>query len=127
MSALVFPVLPGWDVKKNADPSYATRVYTSVSGQEQRVSWYPAPRIKYTVMCNTLSTTRAAPAPFGTYSEIGVLRYFHDVHRGSWDSFVFVDPYDGVSRQVRFESDELKTVQVVPGIWSAQFGLISVV
>jgi len=127
MSGLVFPVLPGWDVKRTADPTYSTKVYTSVSGQEQRAKWWPAPRIRYTVTINAARTAAAAPAPWAAYSEIGVVRYFQDTHFGSWDSFLFNDPYDGTQRQVRFDRDEIKTEQVVPGVWQVSFDLITVV
>ncbi|MEY2668868.1 MAG: hypothetical protein RJA59_1506 [Pseudomonadota bacterium] len=120
MSSNLFPSLPGLDVKVSREPRYSTQVYESVSGREVRVSWRTQPRIRYTLRFNFARTYTQAPAPYTSYSEMGVLLSFLDTHLGSFDSFLYADPYTGSQVRVRLVEDSLKMTQVVSGIWAVE-------
>jgi Conserved hypothetical protein 2217 (DUF2460) len=133
MGAQVFPEhgsfntgsLPGLDVNIERESIYSSTIYTSASGKEQRTSWWASPRFRYNLTYNVLRTYVSAPAPWDSDSEIGVVLQFLDDHLGPYDSFLFQDPYDGIQRTVRFESDTLTIQQVVKGVWQVKFSLLS--
>jgi hypothetical protein len=126
MSALVYPALPGLTSDVVRTEEFATDVFETVSGKEQRTTWWTLPRFHYALKYEVTRTAVAAPAPFGAYSEIGVLLYFLDTHYGSFDSFLYDDPYDATQRRVRFKEDTMKITQIVPGHWEVAFELIQV-
>lgn len=117
MSNLLFPSLPGLAPNVSREPRYATQVYESVSGREVRVSWRTQPKIRYTLTFNFARTHTQAPAPYTSYSEMGVLLAFLDIHLGAFDSFLYADPYTGAQVRVRLVSDSLEMVQIVSGVW----------
>jgi hypothetical protein len=117
MSSEVFPTLPGLDVAVERSPSYATEVHESVSGKEVRVSWRTLPRISYKIRINGARTGTDAPSPYAAMDEMAVLIYFLDLHKGSFESFLYPDPYTGSNVRVRLVEDSLRMVQVVSGWW----------
>lgn len=125
MSNLVFPSLPGVDINVERETIYSTTTRTSVSGKEYRTSWQASPRYRYKLKFN-LRTAWSAPSPFGAYNEVSVVQAFLDTHLGSWDSFLYTDPYSGSQVRVRFERDNLNLKQELTGAWSCSFNLISV-
>jgi hypothetical protein len=118
MSSEVFPTLPCLNVAVQREPSYATEVHESVSGLETRVSWRTLPRIRYRLKINAARTGTAAPSPFAAMSEMAALLHFLDAHRGSFESFLYPDPYTAGNVRVRLVEDSLAMTQIVPGVWS---------
>ncbi len=91
MSDWVFPVLPGMMVT-DLEPLYKTLVFPSAGEVEQRVSLLSDARRRFRVRFPFLRDTVAAPAPWSPYSEIGIVQWFHDQHKGAFDSFLFDHP-----------------------------------
>jgi len=87
MGNAVFPALPGlaWGVRKA--PIWRTEVQESVSGQELRWSSMTYPRYRITLAYEFL---RAG----GGYAELQTLIGFFNARRGSWESFLWLDPDD---------------------------------
>lgn len=127
MSALVFPSLPGLHIEPVRGLKYPVSIKEAVSGREDRTVWASTPRRRWRLRLNFLRESVAAPAPFGAYTEVSVVDYFVETHFGTGDSFHIIDPKDRVTdRVVRFVVEpELK--QIVQGIWTADFELISVI
>jgi hypothetical protein len=117
MSSEVFPTLPGLDVAVERVPYYATETHESVSGKEVRVSWRTQPRIRYRLTINGARTGTNAPSPYAAYNEMSALLYFLDLHKGSFESFLYPDPYTAGNVRVRFVEDSLRMTQVVDGWW----------
>jgi len=120
MSSEVFPSLPGFDVAVDRVPYYATEIHESVSGKEIRVSWRTQPRIRYRITINGARTGTSAPSPYAAKNEMEALLYFLDLHKGSFESFLYPDPYTGSNVRVRLVEDSLRMTLVVPGWWSVQ-------
>jgi len=91
MSSLIFPNLAGLDISVKRAPVFATKIQTASSGKELRASFQAFPRYRYELRMNFLRQG-------GYYNtladEAGTLNAFFMKHRGSWDSFLFQDPYD---------------------------------
>lgn len=119
MSDSVFPALPGTAQDVTRETMFATTVLTTVAGNEQRVSWQTAPRYRYRVSITGRASANA-PSPWGAYTEIGVIHKFFEDHKGSWDSFLWTDPYSASQVRVRFEEDTLQTTRVVSGWWRVE-------
>lgn len=117
MSSEVFPTLPGLDVAVERVPYYATETHESVSGREIRVSWRTQPRIRYRLTINGARTGTMAPAPYAAMTEMEALLYFLDLHKGSFESFLYPDPYTAGNVRVRLVEDSLRMTQVVDGWW----------
>jgi len=126
MSSSVFPSLPGVAVEVERRPFYRTTTLETWSGKEVRLSRQSSSRTRIRLRVNFARDAVAAPSPWAAYSELGVIKYFHTSHKGSWDSFYIADPDGGASINVRFESDELALAQVVPGVWSGEIALVTV-
>jgi hypothetical protein len=120
MSSEVFPSLPCLNVAVEREPYYATETHESVSGKEVRVSWRTQPRIRYRLKINAARVGVQAPSPHTSYSEMGVLLAFLDMHRGSFESFLYPDPYTGSNVRVRLAEDSLAMTQIVPGVWAVE-------
>ena len=91
MSSLVFPSLPGLDIKVNRTPIFATEIQVAASGKEQRAAFQSFPRYKWAL---TLNFARNNGQYGATYDEPGTLLRFFFGLLGSWDSFLFADPYE---------------------------------
>jgi len=87
VSLLVFPTLPGLDIKVSRTPLYKTSIQEASSGAELRASRHTYPRYRYTLDLNFLRSTAA-------WTEFQTLFGFIGRHMGSFDSFLFTDPED---------------------------------
>ncbi len=125
MSNLVFPTLAGFDIKVTRKEIYSTLTQAAASGKELRASLWSTPRYRYSL---NLNFVRQGGYSVNTLSdEVVTLNAFFDTHLGTWDSFLFNDPVDGVQRRVRFASDELTLERIVNLAWSGgSIDLISV-
>ena len=87
MSSLVFPTLPGlaWSVLKT--PIWKTVVQESISGMELRVSLMSYPRYRIVLTYEVLRSTNG-------FTELQTLISFFNQVRGSWDTFLWLDPDD---------------------------------
>lgn len=127
MSSSQFPLnLPGMDISVKRTQVWKTAIQEAVSGAEQRATFWSAPRFKYQIKFNFLRQSKNG-------DETATLMQFFDTHRGRFESFLIVDPYDGVTRRVRFDMDEgeLEKLfdQTVSGggkTWTISVKLISV-
>ena len=86
MSNAVFPTLPGlkWPVVKS--PIFNTRVQSSVSGKEVRLSYDAYPVWQYTLSFDMLRA--------GATAELQTLMGFYLARSGSFDTFLFNDVTD---------------------------------
>jgi hypothetical protein len=127
MSSFVLPNLPGLSIELAKAPSYNTKILSSVSGKEIRVSWRSTATTRYLLKYNFLRTATAAPnetalSPAGNdwsaYNEASIIRYFHSYHKGSFEPFQIRDPEGGaLVTAVHFTSDVLSMTQIVTGLW----------
>ncbi|MBF0402300.1 MAG: DUF2460 domain-containing protein [Magnetococcales bacterium] len=95
MSLAIFPTLPGmtWEIKKT--PEFRTSVQKAVSGREQRGAFRAYPVWLFSLQFDYL---RAA----GSRNEYETLQGFILGRRGSFESFLFLDPTDSVCTDMPF-------------------------
>ena len=105
--------MAGVDVAIKRREVYATKVQTSASGKELRASFQSTPIYKWELKFNFLRQTGYNTA----VDEVAQLKTFFDTMLGSWDSFLFNCPVDGVQRRVRFEGDEMDLTQIASNVW----------
>jgi len=103
MSMELFPTFEGFAVAFSRTPTFATTILRTASGKEFRASWRPDPIYDYSATFNFLRQDLSDTAR----DEALRLVSFFERHRGSFDSFLFDDPYDGVRRRTRFVNDKL--------------------
>lgn len=108
MSDLLFPTLPACVTVSRA-PIFVTSVQQARSGKELRIRHLTGPRFRY-----TLNVTMRQ---FGSYVEIAALLGFIEAVAGRYDSFLLVDPYDGVTRRCRFDLDEFDFARLNGTVW----------
>lgn len=60
-------------------------------------------------------------------NERTTLEAFFDLHKGSYESFLFVDPVTNEQVRVHFEDDDLEYERVVQGVFRTDVALVSVV
>lgn len=94
MSTAVFPTLPGlaWGVRRT--PVWKTVSHESVSGMELRAALMTYPRWRIGLSYEFLRA--------GAYAELQTLAGFFNQRRGSWDSFLWLDPGDNVATGANF-------------------------
>ena len=87
MSNLVFPTLPGltWNIVRS--PQWATRIQKAVSGKEFRSAWMSSPLYNFRLSYEMLREA-------ASFQEIQQLVAFFNNVRGSFDSFLYLDPND---------------------------------
>lgn len=119
MSTSVYPALSGALIEVTRTPFYSTTVQTEASGRELRAAWMSAPRYRYQISYDFLRQDAAT-------DEAALLLAFFTAHKGSYESFLFTDPYDGASVRVRFASDELALQRRTGRVWKGQVELVSV-
>lgn len=112
-----FPTLEGLDVAVEREPEYATTIHESVSGREDRTSWWAAPKYRYNLKFNYLRQSA---------NEVSALLDLHAASSGSLKTFTYTDPYDGVTRDCRFSRDGLRIVRIVDGVWQCEVEIVSV-
>lgn len=119
MSSSTYPTLAGAQMEVERIPYYSTTVQTEASGRELRAAWMTTPRYRYRIEYDFLRQDAAG-------DEAATLINFFTTHKGSYESFLFTDPYDGATVRVRFASDELDVARRYTRIWKATVELISV-
>ena len=87
MGNAIFPTLPGQTIEIEKVPVFITHVQRSVSGRELRASFTSAPIWAITLSYEFLRTDPS-------YGELQALQGFFLARRGSWDSFLYLDPDD---------------------------------
>lgn len=116
MSNSVFPEFMGFDIKVSRKEIYSTLVQSPASGKELRAALWSTPRYRYSL---NLNFVRQSGFSVNTLvDEVAILNAFFEAHLGTWDSFLFNDPVDGVQRRVRFVSDELSLERIANLVWS---------
>ena len=100
MSNQIFPSLKGFDIKVSRKPVYSTLIQPAASGKELRGSFQSYPRYAYALQLNFVR--QAGFSAKTIYDEAGTLQRFFAAHLGSWDSFLFVDPYDNADTAMGF-------------------------
>lgn len=87
MGNLVFPALSGlkWDRKKT--PEWSTKVQRTASGKESRVSFFSSPLWNFSLTYEFLRTDH-------TFDELKSIVQLFNSCKGSFDTFLFSDPYD---------------------------------
>jgi hypothetical protein len=120
MSSSVFPTFAGLKINVKRTPVYATKVSTSSSGKETRLSFQSTPRFRYSLELEFLRTAVNG-------NEVATLLAFIDTMKGAWDDFLFNDPYSGSQVRVRFEEEAVQYEQFASGYWLVKsLSLISV-
>lgn len=87
MSSEFYPTLPGLGFSVKKTPKFQSRVQTAISGKESRISDWTTPRFTYELTYEILRE-------HGTFQELRQLAAFWLCRRGSYDTFLFVDPDD---------------------------------
>lgn len=135
MSSLVFPALPGVMVVRDVTraPYYRTTVLTMWSGKEVRLGRQMISRVNVRLRVAFARSTVNGPDESGsggqnwtTYTEIAVIKYFHDTHKGALDTFHLRDPDGGADLVVRFRDDALPLNEEVAGVWSGDLAVVTV-
>jgi hypothetical protein len=91
VSDLVFPALPLIRPPRRQLVT-STTVFTSPTSDEQRVARQLLTRYRFPLQYDLLREDVAAPAPYQSKSELDVVLWFFDQHRGALESFLFDDP-----------------------------------
>lgn len=135
MSSSVFPILPLIDREALRAPEYSTTVLRAWSGKEVRLGRQASPIVGIRVRL-TLRTWRQAPSPWAAYDELALVKLFHQTMRGSLDTFILDNttgaydpsgPLNATDLVVRFASDRLEFKRIVPGAWSLDLDLVTVI
>ncbi len=108
MSNLVFPTLPGADIAIKRTPVFSTLIQTSASGKELRASFQSTPRWRYEIPLNFLRIPGFS-VNTSTNEMAAILGLFNAV-RGSWDNFLFSDPYSKAASATPFGTGDGSTV-----------------
>ena len=101
MSALIFPSgLLGIGIGVKRTPFYETLIQTSPSRKDLRVQFDAFPRWRYDIPLNFARVAGFSAQTVSNEMAI-ILTLFHAV-RGSWDSFLFTDPYSNTATLTSF-------------------------
>lgn len=87
MSVNIFPTLAGSQMEVERTPYYGTVIQTEASGRELTLTQQVAPRYRYRISYDFLRQD-------GTTDEAATLLSFLAAMRGSYEPFLFLDPYD---------------------------------
>lgn len=90
MGNALFPALPGLSITVDKSPEFITKVQKSVNGRELRASFTASPIWTVTLSYEFLRSGQA-------FGELQSLQGFFLARRGSWDSFLFLDPNDNIA------------------------------
>jgi len=95
MSNAIFPSLPGRTFDSKKTPEWSTTVQKSVNGTESRAAWYANPIWNFEISYDILRDT-------SDYLELQNIQGFFNARQGSFDSFLYNDPYDNsvVNQQI---------------------------
>ena len=86
MTAAIFPAMPGlkWGTVKS--PMWATGIQKTASGRELRAAFYSFPRYKISLGYEVLRS--------GALAELQAMVGFFNARKGSFESFLYLDPED---------------------------------
>jgi uncharacterized protein (TIGR02217 family) len=86
MTAAIFPAMPGlkWGTVKT--PMWSTGIQKAASGRELRADFYSFPRYKISLGYEVLRS--------GALAELQTMVGFFNARRGSFESFLYLDPED---------------------------------
>lgn len=86
MTAAIFPSMPGlkWGTVKS--PMWATGIQKTASGRELRAAFYSFPRYKISLGYEVLRS--------GALAELQAMVGFFNARKGSFESFLYLDPED---------------------------------
>ena len=87
MSNAIFPELIGRQFDSTKTPTWSTTVQTAVNGTETRAAWYNNPIWKFEISYDILRDA-------SDYLELQNIMGFYNARQGSFDSFLYSDPYD---------------------------------
>ena len=116
MSNRFFPTLPA-AVHTSRASLFVTKTQKTDNGRRLSVKKRAAPGYRYTISVSLRSWL----------SEERDLFQFFESHSGSYESFLYIDPQDGVTRRVTFTDDELPLDYERGGVWTGSFDLETVV
>jgi uncharacterized protein (TIGR02217 family) len=94
VSTSLYPTLVGAQKEIDRVPFYSSIVQREAGGRELRVNTQTAARYRYRISYDFLRQD--------TGSEAQTLLAFFATHRGSWDSFLLVDPYNDTATTQSF-------------------------
>lgn len=91
MSSEIFPEPPGigWDVEKK--PEWKSKVFTSLSGKEVRISYWTTPTWHWVLRYEFLNQNLYSG---GVLDEMHDIAGFFHARQGAFDTFLYKDPYD---------------------------------
>lgn len=105
MTAAIFPSMPGLKWGSVKTPMWSTGIQKAASGRELRASFYSYPRYKLSLSYEVLRSNALA--------ELQNMVGFFNARRGSFESFLYLDPEDnavvnqgfgvGVAGQTQFQ------------------------
>lgn len=105
MSDAIFPAsLPGIKWDRTRATSFKTKVYEALSGAERRIRHRPAPKRRIELGYEVLREQTGL-------AELQALQGFFLARSGSFDSFLFHDPYDGQVTNLQFGTGDGVTTQ----------------
>lgn len=104
MGNAVFPTLAGVAWPKPKAPIWKTAVQQAVSGRELRAAFRQYPVYKFTLTHDFLRAD-------STNAELQTLLGFFNARKGSWDSFLYVDPLDNAVTAQGFGTGDGATTQ----------------
>lgn len=105
MSDAIFPSnLPGLKWGSPRAVSFKTSIYEALSGAERRIRHRPAPKHQIELSYEVLREQ-------GGMTDLQTLRGFFMSREGSFDSFLFHDPYDGQVTNLQFGTGDGVTTQ----------------
>ena len=116
-------------------PTYSTTVLKAWSGKEVRLIRQTSAIVGLRFRL-TLRTWKAAPSPWQASDELAFVKTWHDTMKGSGDVWRLDNttgaydpngPLNATDLWVRFAEDELEFRRMVPGAWSVDFDLITVI
>jgi uncharacterized protein (TIGR02217 family) len=94
MSNAIFPQFSGLKMERTKTPEWKTAIHQSVNGKESRAAFMSYPLWNFQLSYEVLRSDMA-------YNEINQLISFFNERQGSYDTFLYNDPYDNaVTNQV---------------------------
>lgn len=107
MTNLVYPSFPGLKPTVTRQPEWKTDVIEAWNGRETAIGRRPFPRWRYTLSYEVLRS-------YGAVQERAQLMGFFNIHRGQFDSFLYVDEEDNAVKDQPFGTTDgiAKTFQL---------------
>jgi uncharacterized protein (TIGR02217 family) len=87
MSNAIFPQFAGLKIDRTKTPEWKTIVHQAVSGKESRAAFMSFPIYNFVLSYEVLRADTA-------HNELNQIMSFYNERQGSFDSFLYNDPYD---------------------------------